>query len=223
MRHGVTYAQGRSARHGGRRPDRDTGPRRRARHGGPGRLRHGTAAGRLVDADGTLAVEAVPGGPVTRVEWPFGYGVGEEAGTLTLTRVFMTVAREGDLVSMGGGEGGPGFRACGPVTLGLILPPEAPRVGVGLTVTGTAYEPCIPPPSGCGYWVSIGAPGGATWRAPLDHDRTYESAVSGDPAPLTVGDGLPASLAPGGYDLVLEVGEYSDAATPEPLDDGTLG
>ena len=81
--------------------------------------------GTLVELDGTLAVAAVPGGGVTRVEWPFGYGVvGDEEGRLTLTRMFTTVAREGDLVSMGGGEGGPGFRACGPVTLGLLLPPE---------------------------------------------------------------------------------------------------
>jgi hypothetical protein len=80
--------------------------------------------GTLVEMDGTLAVASVPGGHVTRVEWPFGYGVGEEDGALTLTRVFTTVAREGDLVSMGGGEGGPGFRACGPVTLGLLSPPE---------------------------------------------------------------------------------------------------
>lgn len=107
--------------------------------------------GTLVEHEGTLAV-AAPDGTVTPVEWPFGYGVGEEDGTLTLTRPFTTVAREGDLVSMGGGAGGAGFRGCGPVTPGLLSPADGtPRpAGAALAVTGTAFEPCIPPPSACG-------------------------------------------------------------------------
>ena len=193
---------------------------------GPGGCPTALLQGTLVERDGTLAVAAVPGGGVVRVQWPFGYGVDEQDGTLTLTRVFTTVAREGDLVSVGGGEGGPGFQACGPVTLGLIIPPEEQPSGparVMLTVTGTAYEPCIPPPSGCGYWVTITSPTSGTDRAPLEHRRSYESAANGGPAPLTLGDGLPPRLAPGAYDLAFEVGEYSDAATMEPLDDGTMG
>jgi hypothetical protein len=182
--------------------------------------------GTLVERDGTLAVAAIPGGRVVGVEWPFGYGVGTEDGTLTLTRVFMTVAREGDLVSVGGGEGGPGFRACGPVTLGLTLPPEGSPAEPGetaLTVTGTAVEPCIPPPSGCGYWVTVTSPRAGTYRAPLEHRRSLESAANGDPTPLWLGRGLPAGLAPGGYDLSFEVGAFSDAATMVPLDDGSMG
>ena len=83
--------------------------------------------GRLVEIDGTLAVESVPPGTVTKVRWPFGYGVGDEAGTRTLTRVFMTVAREGDEVSVGGGTFGDDttFSGCGQVTLGLVFPPQA--------------------------------------------------------------------------------------------------
>ncbi len=59
--------------------------------------------GTLVEVDGALGVESVPPGSVSKVDWPFGYGVGEEDGTLVLTRVFTTVAREGDRVSVGGG------------------------------------------------------------------------------------------------------------------------
>jgi hypothetical protein len=182
--------------------------------------------GRLVNAGGTLAVANVPGGGVTLVEWPFGYGVGEDDGTLTLTRLFATVAREGDLVSVGGGEGGPGFRGCGPVELGLAWSPDEVPVEparVTLAISATAFEPCIPPPSGCGYWVSITSPESGTDRARLEHRRTYESAANGEATPLTLGEGLAHALEPGTYDLDFEVGEFSDAATEEPLDDGTMG
>lgn len=37
--------------------------------------------------------------------------------------------------------------------------------------------------------------------------------MDGDPAPLTLGEGLPPGLEPGTYDLDFEVGEFSDAAT----------
>jgi hypothetical protein len=100
--------------------------------------------GALVEQDGTLAVRSVADGEISTVQWPFGYGVGEEDGTLTLTRVFMTVAREGDLVSMGGGVPADDsvFVACGSVALGLAIPPQPPASdpGAKLTVTGTAYE-----------------------------------------------------------------------------------
>ncbi len=183
--------------------------------------------GELVELDGTLAVRSIPEGGVSRVQWPFGYGVGEADGTLTLTRVFIAVAREGDLVSMAGGVPADDsmFVACGPVSLGLAIPPEpvTSDPGAKLTVTGTAHEPCIPPPSGCGYRVSLTSPSSATNRAELEHHRSYESAERGDPAPLTLGEGLPQWIRPGEYELVFDVEASSDAATPEPLDDGSLG
>jgi hypothetical protein len=120
----VTHAEGHRGPGGHRRRGWHAGPRCALATAGPFGCATALLQGTLVELDGTLAVASVPGGHVTRVEWPFGYRVGEEDGTLTLTRVFTTVAREGDLVSMGGGEGGPGFRACGPVTLGLLSPPE---------------------------------------------------------------------------------------------------
>ena len=127
--------------------------------------------GELVEEGGSLVVRSIPEGGISKVQWPFGYGVGQEDGALTLTRVFMTVAREGDLVSMAGGSGADDgvFIACGPVALGLAIPPEqvAPDPGAKLTVIGTAYEPCIPPPSGCGYRASLTSPSGATHRAEL--------------------------------------------------------
>jgi hypothetical protein len=195
--------------------------------------------GTLVEVDGTLGVESIPPGTVSRVAWPFGYGVGEEDGTLVLTRVFVTVAREGDQVSMGGGWFGDEtvFSACGPVTLGLYPPPEEtssethPPEVLGpsrparatLTVTGAAYEPCIPPPSGCGYWVGLASETFEPARAELTHRRSYESAASGARAPLALGEGLPPSIRPGVYDLVFEVGAFSDDATPVPLEDGSMG
>jgi hypothetical protein len=183
--------------------------------------------GELVEQDGTLAVRSIPGGGVSKVQWPFGYGVGEADGTLTLTRVLITVAREGDLVSMAGGALSDDslFVACGPVAIGLAIPPESvtPDPRAKLTLTGTAYEPCIPPPSGCGYRVSLTSPSAGTSRAELRHHRSYENAERGEPTPLTLGDGLPTWVQPGEYDLVFEVEASSDAATPEPLDDGSLG
>jgi hypothetical protein len=193
---------------------------------GPGGCPTALLQGRLVNAGDSLAMAGVPGGGITAVEWPFGYGVGEEDGLLTLTRVFATVAREGDLVSVGGGEGGPGFRACGPVSMGLMwTPDEVPEepARVTLALTATAFEPCIPPPSGCGYWVSLTSPESGTDRAPLEHARSLDSAANGHAAPLTLGEGLAPALTPGTYDLEFEVGEFSDAATKEPLDDGTMG
>ncbi len=83
--------------------------------------------GTLLEQDGTLAIGSVPPGTVSKVSWPFGYGVGDENGTLTLTRLFTIVAREGDEVSVGGGMASDNvtFAGCGQVTLGLMFPPEA--------------------------------------------------------------------------------------------------
>ena len=184
--------------------------------------------GTLVEQDGTLAVESVPPGTVTKVTWPFGYGVSEEDGTLVVTRLFSTVAREGDEVSVGGGMAADNitWAGCGQVTLGLMFPPQeipSEPARATLTVTGTAYEPCIPPPSGCGYWVSLTSERFGTDRAALEHNRSYESAAGGTPEPLTLGEGLSPWIDPGAYDLAFEVGAFSDAATPEPLDDGSMG
>jgi hypothetical protein len=181
---------------------------------GPGTCPTALLQGTLVEREGTLAVASVPGGAVVDVAWPFGYGVERRDGTLTLTRVFMPVAREGDQVSIGGGSDGSGFQGCGPIALGLTIPAEPHSDGVPATlrVTGTALQPCIPPPSGCGYWVVVAWTGGSA-RAPLAHNRSYESAANGDPAPLTLGDGLPRTLAPGVHELRFEVGEYSDVAS----------
>jgi hypothetical protein len=184
--------------------------------------------GTLVEHDGTLAVESVPPGTISRVSWPFGYGVGSENGTLVLTHLFTTVARVGDQVSVGGGMASDDvtFAGCGPVTLGLMwptqeAPSEPPRAT--LAIGGTAYEPCIPPPSGCGYWVTITSEAFGMDRAPLTLHRSYGSAVNGDPEPLTLGEGVSPWIEPGEYDVAFEVGAYSDAASPEPLEDGSLG
>lgn len=63
---------------------------------------------------GALFVRADDGNAVS-VTWPIGYGVGGGAnGDAVLTRLFIQVARPGDRVSMGGGEGGSAdFAACG--------------------------------------------------------------------------------------------------------------
>lgn len=202
---------------------------------GPGACPTALLQGTLVKHDGTLAVAAIPGGGVAAFTPPFGYWVGhEDDGTLTLTRVFVTVAREGDQVSMSGGTFGNDavFSACGPVVLGLTIPPDGsspnpvdavPAGEAWLEVTGTAYEPCIPPPSGCGYWVILRDADGRESRAALEHHRSYESAVRGDPEPLTLADGLPANLPTGGYDITFQVGAFSDAASPVALPDGSMG
>jgi hypothetical protein len=101
--------------------------------------------GTLVEHDGALGVESVPPGTTTPVSWPFGYGVGSENGTLTLTRLFSVVAREGEEVSVGGGMAADNvtFAACGPVTLGLMFPPEP--------------SPAVEAPSDAERWRAIGA------------------------------------------------------------------
>ena len=63
---------------------------------------------------GSLLVRTDDGRAVS-VTWPIGYGIGGGAnGDAVLTRLFIQVARPGDRVSMGGGEGrGADFAACG--------------------------------------------------------------------------------------------------------------
>lgn len=199
---------------------------------GPGACPTALLQGTLVELDGTLGVRSIPGDGLVRVSWPFGYGVARDGDTLVLTRVFGTVAREGDLVSMGGGAAngsGPDFVACGPVALGLAVPAEPsptpePSVppGATLTVTGTAYDPCIPPPSGCGYRVTVASAAG-THRAELAHHRSYENAAAGKATPLTLMGGLPPELPPGDYELTFETEAWSDVASMVPLDDGSMG
>lgn len=207
--------------------------------GRPGACPTALLQGTLVEHEGTLGVESIPGDSIVTVDWPFGYGVAREDGTLILTRVFVTVARVGDRVSMGGGSGRNDtvFQACGPVSLGLMVPPEepshtsadptqAPRALSGpvtLQISGTAYEPCVQPPSGCGYWVILKGDDGVARRARLEHNRSYDSAVTGSATPLTLADGLPSSLPEGSYDMVFQVGEFADDASAVPLEDGTMG
>ena len=92
---------------------------------GPGACPTALLQGTLVEREGTLAVASIPGGAIVEVTWPFGYGVDRSDGTLTLTRVFMPVAAEGDEVSLGGGADGPGSRRQRP--LGRRPPPRPPR------------------------------------------------------------------------------------------------
>ena len=84
--------------------------------------------------EGTLEAEPSTGSLVVRtddghavsVTWPIGYGIGGGAnGETVLTRLFILVARPGDRVSMGGGEGRSAeFAACGVirVTPGPVSP-----------------------------------------------------------------------------------------------------
>jgi hypothetical protein len=59
-------------------------------------------------------------GEVVSVAWPIGYGVGSgQNGEPVLTRLFVEVAKPGDRVSMGGGQGSStDFQACGVVSVG---------------------------------------------------------------------------------------------------------
>jgi hypothetical protein len=174
--------------------------------------------GTLVESDGTLAVETEWSPDPVTITWPFGYAVERRDGELVLTRVFGVVARAGDEVSIGGGEGGPGtdFRGCGPIALGLLVPPEEPppAEGARITIIGAAFEPCIPPPSGCGYAVTLTSPASGTDRAKLKHNRSMESASAGTETPLALEPGLPTRLQPGTYELAFELEEYSDVSSP---------
>jgi hypothetical protein len=66
---------------------------------------------------GTLVVVTPLGGPQV-VRWPDGVTVAQTEAGLALVGFFgQTIAREGDFVSMGGGEFGGAFQACGEISV----------------------------------------------------------------------------------------------------------
>jgi hypothetical protein len=71
--------------------------------------------GVLSEQAGELVVIPEGGGPVERVNWPFGYVLHEDGGTLVVTDLVGTVkAREKDTVRLGGGEARSGvWNVCG--------------------------------------------------------------------------------------------------------------
>ena len=134
---------------------------------GPGGCPTALVQGTLVEDGGTLAVATEWSPDPVAILWPFGYAVERRDGELALTRVFQVVARAGDEVSIGGADGGGGsFRGCGPISLGLLDPPEPtlePRAT--FIVMATSAQPCLIPPSGCSYTVRLTAPSGETSEA----------------------------------------------------------
>lgn len=180
---------------------------------GPGGCATALLQGTLVESDGTLAVQGPGGGPPAAVHWPFGYAVERRDGRLVLTRLFQVVAREGDVVGVGGGmlDDDATFDGCGPVTLGWVIPPE-PTVEPKATfiVMATVSAPCIPPPSGCGYQVTLTSPSGERYEATFTDARSYDDASNGVKATLRQGPGLPTTLAPGRYPLEFELTATSD-------------
>ena len=77
------------------------------------------AEGTLVETSRTtLGVRSAFGGGVIEVRWPLGYGVRTDGGRLVLADgLGSVVARQGDTVSMGGGDADGVFAACGPVAV----------------------------------------------------------------------------------------------------------
>jgi hypothetical protein len=172
--------------------------------------------GRLVEQDGTLAVQSPYGGPPATVAWPFGYAVERRDGELVLTRVFQVVAHAGDDISMGGGEGGAeaDFRGCGLVTLGLLdPPPPSPAPRATLVVRATAAGTCATWPGGCGYAVTLTDPSGGTSRGTFADNRPPDAIAKGIRAVLAIGPGLPPVLAPGSYRIGFEADAYSDVVS----------
>ena len=81
----------------------------------------------VADGTGGLAVRA--GENVVPVDWPDGVGIGKDDDLLVLTNPLgLAIAHEGELVSIGGGSAldGPGFAACGPITVRASGPPTPP-------------------------------------------------------------------------------------------------
>jgi hypothetical protein len=74
-------------------------------------------SGQLVEIGGSLVVRT-PTGEVAAVDWS-NYSLRRQGGDLVVTDFWGTVlAREGQLVNLGGGESGPGdarFRVCGQI------------------------------------------------------------------------------------------------------------
>lgn len=76
-------------------------------------------SGTLVDDAGTLSIETAPGHAVRGV-WPDGVTVGQTESGLALIGFFgQTIAREGDVIQMGGGytTGDAAFVGCGEITV----------------------------------------------------------------------------------------------------------
>jgi hypothetical protein len=111
-----------------------------------------------------------------------------------------------------GGLGSPPVAS--PVTSSRSTPGPTPTAEgtVALDVRGRVKGTCPAWPGGCGYWVTLVEAGGITHRAPLEHDPA-------DMAKLTLGDGLPDTVAGGAHAVVFEVEEFSDAG--EQAQDGT--
>jgi hypothetical protein len=79
----------------------------------------------VADGDGGLGVQAIEGA-VLHVRWPDGVGVGTDGDQLVLRNPLgMVVAREGEFVSMAGGQTGDDgdFGACGPIAVRASGPP----------------------------------------------------------------------------------------------------
>jgi hypothetical protein len=79
----------------------------------------------VAGGDGGLAVRAADG-TVVEVRWPDGVGVGRDGNQLVLRNPLgLVVAREGEYVSMGGGQTGNDgeFGACGPIAVKASGPP----------------------------------------------------------------------------------------------------
>lgn len=76
-------------------------------------------SGTLVDDAGTLSIETAPG-HAARVVWPDGVTASQTGSGLALIGFFgQTIAREGDVVRMGGGytSGDAAFVGCGEITV----------------------------------------------------------------------------------------------------------
>lgn len=68
-------------------------------------------SGQLVEVDGALAVRA-PNGELTPVDWS-NYWIRREGDDLLVTDFWNVLAREGDVVRLGGGSGDDAFVVCG--------------------------------------------------------------------------------------------------------------
>ena len=177
--------------------------------------------GTLVELDGSLAVRGPDGGPPAAVSWPFGYAVERRDGQLVLTRLFQVVAREGDVVGVGGGYLGTDdvFVGCGAVTMGWVIPPRPANHPIPeptavptstFVVVASVSRPCIPPPSGCGYRVTLTPSSGEASQASLEDRRTYEDVGKGTKAALQLEAGLPTTLVPGSYTITFDMAVYTD-------------
>lgn len=81
--------------------------------------------GTLVRQADELVVAPDWGGPLERIDWPFGYSLREDDGVLVVTQQFGGfAAREGDRVRLGGGERATGtWGVCGLAELAPLPEP----------------------------------------------------------------------------------------------------